>query len=293
MGTLGEEIKAARLRKNIELDAIAEKTHISKRHLENMEADRIDQLPGGELKWLMLRQYLKILELDEDSFILRYKKTVPGDSADSIELPRRRISSHKPLFRFLFLTAVTFSLMVLGGILLWREISSKRSEIRTAQDSLQSKPEIPLLTLPPTTTLPDPNLALAENTASPMKNPEQPSTEPSSEMPQPIVKNSPTVSAADNLNSSYALTMWIEFHAPCWVSVNVDGKQVTRQEFYRGEKLPFRANNQISLILGNAGGVSVQMNGLPLRKLGTIGEVKRFIFTPENYKEYQAESNTP
>lgn len=292
METIGEEIKAVRLKQNISLDEIADRTNISKGHLLNIEENRLDLLPGGDLRWLIVREYLKTLGMDpEDS---RFKRSVTPFTGSKSTAPAKKIRDHRPLFRFLFLTAATVSLLVLGGILLWREITSKRAEMLRAQTAMQTPPEIPILTLPPTTTIPNP----ATETATP---PEVTDTVTAGTTPPlpvgsttiPVTKEPLTAFHPDDADMQYAMNLWIEFQAPCWVSVNVDGKQVTRQEFYRGEKLPFRANNQISLILGNAGGVSIKINGVALRRVGAIGEVKRLIFTPDNYKEYLVTPETP
>jgi cytoskeletal protein RodZ len=275
MGTIGEELKAARLKKSLDLEEIAEQTHISRRHLDNLEKDRLDQLPGGELRWLILRQYAQLLDLNTEDLYRRYRQF----SSTQIKGPvipagkRSRLAAHRPFFRFVFTTLVTVVLLVLGGLGLWHEISSRQTEIQNAQTAAQapSLQDLPLLTMTTTTLAADPGLS----------------------PPTSVGMSSSSTLPATNNAITYAMNLWIEFQAPCWVSVNVDGRQVTRQEFYRGEKLPFRANNQVSLILGNAGGVNIQINGSPMRKLGALGEVKRLIFTPDNYKEYLAEAPPP
>ena len=273
MGSIGEELLAARQKKNISLDEIAEQTHISRRHLDNLEKDRLDQLPGGELRWLILRQYAQILDLDTENLYHRYRviSGTPHPSQARTAPKQNRIAAHRPFFRFLFTSLVTILLLVLGGLGLYHEIVSRQAEIQNAQTAAQTAnlQDLPLLLATTTTQAPDP-------------------AAPSSTLPGTSVPA--TLPPVNNNGAPYALNLWIEFQAPCWVSVNVDGRQVTRQEFYRGEKLPFRANNQIALILGNAGGVSIQINGSPLRRLGSLGEVKRLIFTPDNYREYLAES---
>jgi len=275
MGTIGEELKSARQECNLTLEEIAEQTHISLRHLENLENDRLDQLPGGELRWLIMRQYAQRLGLNTEEFYRRYRQISFSEStwkSNAIGNPKR-LSIHRPFFRFLFLSLITLVMLILGFLGLWHEFTSRNAEIQDAQTATQMvKPQdLELLSLT-TTTL----------TAGPI----MPDSTPNSTIPSGVPQNSSNA-------ATYALNLWIEFQAPCWVSVNVDGRQVTRQEFYRGEKLPFRANNQVSLILGNAGGVRIQINGTPLRRLGAMGEVKRLIFTPDNYREFLEEPTPP
>jgi cytoskeleton protein RodZ len=53
----------------------------------------------------------------------------------------------------------------------------------------------------------------------------------------------------------------LRLSAPSWISATTDGKQVLRQTLPAGRRVTLRAKRTLDLILGNAGGVSMAVNG--------------------------------
>jgi len=72
------------------------------------------------------------------------------------------------------------------------------------------------------------------------------------------------------------------FEAASWLEVLVDGVPVEPGTLVAaGETLQFAAQQQVSLRLGNAGGVRVELNGEELGPAGRPGEVLRLTYGPE------------
>lgn len=82
MPTLGQDLKAAREAKGVTLEAIAQDTKVSLRHLQALESDRFDQLPGGVFNRGILRNYLQSLHLDQAEWLDRFSQ-VPGSSGST------------------------------------------------------------------------------------------------------------------------------------------------------------------------------------------------------------------
>jgi cytoskeleton protein RodZ len=83
MPTFGQDLKAAREAKGVTLDAIAQDTKVGLRHLQALEADRFDQLPGGVFNRGIVRNYLQFLHLDQADqaeWMERFSQ-LPGSSA--------------------------------------------------------------------------------------------------------------------------------------------------------------------------------------------------------------------
>src|SRR5260370_6384297 len=66
MSAFGERLRREREMRGITLDEISESTKISRRHLESLEREDFDSLPGGIFNKGFVRSYARFLGLDED-----------------------------------------------------------------------------------------------------------------------------------------------------------------------------------------------------------------------------------
>ena len=72
MGAFGDRLRREREMRGITLDEITESTKISRRHLEALEGDHFDQLPGGVFNKGFVRAYARFLGIDEDQAVADY-----------------------------------------------------------------------------------------------------------------------------------------------------------------------------------------------------------------------------
>lgn len=82
-------------------------------------------------------------------------------------------------------------------------------------------------------------------------------------------------------------TIRLEFEVlqECWVSVNRDGSRVLVKILEPGDDQSFSATEQFYLVLGNAGGVRLKINGKQVKPLGKRGEVVRVLINGQNIKD--------
>jgi cytoskeleton protein RodZ len=66
MTSIGETLRRERIKRNLDLNQISRETKISARLLEAIEAEQFDKLPGGVFAKSFVRQYARVLGLDED-----------------------------------------------------------------------------------------------------------------------------------------------------------------------------------------------------------------------------------
>jgi cytoskeleton protein RodZ len=71
-----DELRGERERREISIETICEVTKISLRHVRALEAGEYNQLPGGVFRKGIVRSYLKVLELDEVSWLERFEATL-------------------------------------------------------------------------------------------------------------------------------------------------------------------------------------------------------------------------
>lgn len=76
--TVGQDLRAARLRRGDDLAAVSKALKIRKDHLEALEEDRIEALPGRTYAVGFVRTYADYLGLDAVQCVERYKAEIAG-----------------------------------------------------------------------------------------------------------------------------------------------------------------------------------------------------------------------
>jgi hypothetical protein len=86
---------------------------------------------------------------------------------------------------------------------------------------------------------------------------------------------------------SPTLEIGIQARAACWIRITGGS---TEQDFILqpGETFVNRYAHPVTLLLGNAGGVALRLNGRPARPLGLSGEVKELTLSPANWRDFVA-----
>ncbi|MDB5733923.1 MAG: hypothetical protein JWN16_560 [Alphaproteobacteria bacterium] len=76
--TVGQDLRAARLRKGEEIASVSRALKIRKDHLEALEEDRLEDLPGKTYAIGFVRSYARHLGLDSSIYVERYKQDISG-----------------------------------------------------------------------------------------------------------------------------------------------------------------------------------------------------------------------
>jgi hypothetical protein len=125
--------------------------------------------------------------------------------------------------------------------------------------------------------------ALAERTAKPVSlaGLERATAPASPDTPQPTPALDPAV-RADRLIVGLAAT------GPCWVSAIVDGERVLERQLQAGERQVFEVRRELVLTTGDAGALTLTLNGASARPLGKPGAVVTTSVNLTNFKDYLA-----
>lgn len=91
----------------------------------------------------------------------------------------------------------------------------------------------------------------------------------------PPIRIAPPPAPAPAGSESLVLTLTAD--EECWVEAHVDGRSVLNRVLAVGETTTLEAAAEIRLSVGNAGGLSLNLNNLPGLPLGRSGEVKKNI----------------
>jgi cytoskeleton protein RodZ len=297
MGSVASELKSEREKRKISLAQIAADTRISLRYLQSLEEGRYGDLPGGMYNRAFLRAYCESLNLNQQEIMRRYEAEIspPLDRP----LKSKTLLSQKNAPPRLS-PLVVWSLMLLVSA---TGIFFSRKWIATVFSPYFSHGQEPIVpndlarqpaALPTaqqmTTVNPAPPPAQAaapENKAStPVAAPEPRPVEPSIASAQApvILQNQETESPA--FPSASALRLEIAATENCWISVDRDGSPAVRKLLVPGEVQQVKASEQFSIILGNAGGVRLRINGKATRSLGKSGEVIKIQINEKNLPDF-------
>jgi cytoskeleton protein RodZ len=256
MGAFGERLRREREMRGITLDEISESTKISRRHLESLEKEDFDALPGGIFNKGFVRAYARYLGIDEDQTVADYSavntdESVPADQfpldvhvkPDPQLNPRR---SPVPL-----MLAVIALLVVLAVV--WA-----RNKTRHAEG--------------PGNVAPATTGTSGESAATPAEGvPSGSGTAAADTTPYPATSATPV--------PEHTFVVVVKAKEPTWVSLTADGKKTWEGTLKADTQKSVRAGKRIVIYTGNAGGLELSYNGRPLGAIGSESEVRTLTFT--------------
>jgi cytoskeletal protein RodZ len=264
MNSIGVTLRSERLRRGLRLEQVAAETKIRTYLLEAMEDDHFDRLPGGLLTRSFLRQYARTLGLDEDEIIALFKQQFdqpPEPLPAPLPEDRSWYLRHPPEL-FWVLTLVLASA---GTYSLW-------------QGRQRPSPEIVISPVAPrTASRPSADASTRDDALKP-KLPSDIVSEGRTVGARPVtVQPSELGMAAEN--GTQAMHVAFTATEPVWLSIKSDGT-----ETYRGTlegQQEFGASNRMMVLIGNAGGLGVSLNGRPVGPIGGHGQVRLLVLTPK------------
>ncbi|MBP1608370.1 MAG: hypothetical protein H6Q04_605 [Acidobacteria bacterium] len=271
MESLGSKLKETREKANITLLQAAEATRISPKYLQSLEEEEYAQLPGGMYNRAFLRCYSEYLHLDPHEMLKRYESKFSPQTA-------KPIKAKTPLpgtTTFKIHSLAIWSVMLLVSVVC---LYFSRHWISAAFSPYFSHPEpVPLIQME----IPQPSTS-------------QPAMDAAKTMPAletESIQGAPAEVSTSAQEVFVGLRLEFEVYQDCWISVRGDGRQISSQILQPGNGRSFTATESFYLILGNAGGVRLKINGEFIKPLGKSGEVVRVLINEQNIKELLAKSS--
>lgn len=259
MDSIGETLRRERLRRGLKLEQVAAQTKIGPHLLQAMEEDRFDRLPGGLFTRSFLRQYTHALDLNEDEIISSLKQQFEEPAVPLPEPPRRYRPSH--LAQLPTLAWLLVALVASGAIYgLWQNVRRSLAETHAAAP-LPAPHEGPAV-LSPSASLGTPAKPIPE-----MRSVEEP-------VPVHPAASQPTLGAG-------AAAMRVVFAAtePVWLSIKSDGVSAYTGTLEGQQSREFDASSKMTVLVGNAAGLTISLNGNPVALAGAHGEVRSLVLT--------------
>ncbi len=283
MNAFGDRLRRERERRGVTVHDISESTKISSRFLRALEAEDYPNLPGGVFNRGFLRAYCKYLGMDEEELVAEFDAAFTAYQAERLKLlpvvpvPEKKVPKLKlPRYALIAIASVVAIAAVSVGT--WLLGSSQKQSNPEATASASESPSTP-----------QPDAAKESSTAD-----SQPETTP---VKIAVAKTEGLYSRnnsdgsmantagpkADKKPAKAPISLEVRTREDSWISVTADGKMLMDGIMPAESSKRFRAQKNMVLKTGNAGGVELSYNGKALPPLGTSNEVKSLTFTPQGF----------
>jgi cytoskeleton protein RodZ len=275
--SLGEMLRAGRATQELTLEEVAAELRIEERMLRALEEHRFDVLGAPVFAKGYLKQYAHRLKLSYDDLLVEYYRI--ADPRDVTIAPSRVIKLRDE--RQITIWAVAGVVIALLAVLLFLWWTSQPTttfepELTQPLDEFGDDP----LDLDPLLPLPEPSDPGAVTEPFPVPEPTEDSALPSpNEVVVPTPQAVAEVAADDVAPSGPTLRLVLEFRQDSWVEV-VDNEG--RRLFYglgrAGARSGLVGVPPIDVLLGNVGGVGIEVDGQPFTVPGAArqGNLARF-----------------
>jgi cytoskeleton protein RodZ len=278
-GRAGSSWKDRRESLGKSIDQASIELRISRRYLVGIEEGKFKDWPERVFSIGFIRSYAKYLSQDPGPVIAEYEQSV-GSRTESemaaqlrpgwIERERER-GSRRATY-----TLAAGGVLLAGVILAWLTLRTER------------------IPLPPPALAPDVALSpppAVENAAKPADNAAASTAPPSRVDDLAPVPGAPTSTQAATTPGEPApsvaavggsgplegpFQLFLEASEQTWLMYSFDGGDPIDLTLYAGDKISIQAREEITLKLGNAGGVAGTLNGRRLPPFGERGQVRKF-----------------
>jgi cytoskeleton protein RodZ len=274
MLSVGEKLRNERQRQNRSLSAIASDTCISSRYLQAIEEDDLSTLPGFFFYKSFVKQYTAALGIDYRTVEADVEKMVPAEEIDPLPVLSASYQIAKTEGR---ITRFPRNKAAWSGGLLLVTLAAAGGCYHWWQKNLRgpgdAAPEVTHAAAAVTPAVPVPQTA-----APPVPTSTEPAVDPAAPAPEvakPVAAIKP---------ESGKLSVDLSAKEKTWVSLTSDGKTVFRGVLDPSQTKNIESVENAKLLTGNAAGLEVRWNGKPIGPLGSRGEVKVVVFTPENFQ---------
>ena len=287
----GTFLRLAREQRGLTLQELAVTTKISARVLESLERNDPSKLPGGIFSRAFVRAYAREVGLDPDATVARFVAAFPDESGAD-EMPSTTSAVEAESFeqrrRFVRVTARLLGVGLIVAFLVfiyYTRVRPGSAGPGPAQAPAAAVPSTLPAAVPPPAQPAAAVVPAAEppvETAGPGASPLPPASA------APTSASAPGDAAGDAVPgppaSAAPLVVVLSFSEPCWLSVSVDGTRAPSKTAAAGERLEFAVQRSITMTVGNAGAVSVLLNGKAGRPLGAAGQVVTTTVAASSYE---------
>jgi cytoskeletal protein RodZ len=253
---------------------VAKITRVREQILRAIEEDQHHLLPPATYVKGFLLSYAKYLRLDPNDILLRYERVLRGEpvtpSPTQPMKPEQKIPAPQPQKPQKRILRNTKQIWVVAGVIVASVMVFYFFPPYFFKPPIEPTPEKPV-SKEKSHFAPSPRVA--ETTHAPKEK-------PVAEVKKPLTP-SPPLPATTSVLEKKPFSLEFKAVERTWVSLRVDDQSEREVTFNPGEGISVQASNRIRMILGNAGGIDLILNGKPLEKFGKSGEVVTLTLTSQ------------
>lgn len=301
MSSVGPHLRELRDRRGVSLEEIARVTRVGRSYLEAIETGRFETLPAPVFTRGFIRAYCQALGESADEALARYDNRGGEARTDSAPV-RTPAPGHSPLEpRGRGPVLVSFVLLVVLGVALFavtlalqagrdlkpdRRAEPARSELPPAERLTSTAPGNPAdaastpqpVASPPAAGLPPVSpppagdgravaTATPSAVAPPTALPERPAAAP------PVAAGTAPGNQRAAMRATAPYRLIARTTQSTWIRVRTEDGHSSEETIPAGQMREWISNRRFTIAIGNAGGVTIELNGVALPSLGGSGVV--------------------
>ena len=319
---IGTLLRHSREAQGLSYADVSEKTRLRPYFIQSLEQEQWDRLPSPAFVPGFIRTYARALGLEEDKILGLYREAVPSDSVPFKSLAVTPGKKKAPWIIALCVVAVLAAALY-GWRLYGPGGGAPPGEVAPAPETAvpgifppedrgetpapapgptpdtAPEPVAPAAGTEPAPSLPDKDTAhipaAGEDTAPPPAvEPDTVEAAATESAPEPGVSESPDDTAPPPESpredtapapgeETLPLTLKAHIIERTWIKVYVDDRAPKEYIFAPGKHPEWNAKDGFEMVIGNAGGIELEFNGMTIGPLGDPGQVVRVRF-PEHYE---------
>jgi cytoskeleton protein RodZ len=309
MTSIGDTLRRERQRRNLDLNQVSRELKISARFLEAIEQENFERLPAGMFAKSFVRQYARLLGLDEEEAASEVQRALAPQS----EVPQFATGAQSeikaaPLPDFYVpkveswqrvsdglgfswsspLPALALVVVAMLGCSLvygwWQRSRHPVTPAAVSTAHSQAQPAAAAPAKPETVAEPATQPAASSATDS-IPAPSEPPAKPEPSVTTPA----PTATAGGGGPVKVAVTA----AEPVWILARTDGKFSFSGTLEANETRTVEAESIVLLRLGNAGGVTITLNGKSIGEVGPKGQVRTVQLTSGGFQIVAPKPSAP
>jgi cytoskeleton protein RodZ len=307
MTQVGETLRRERLKRNLDIEQISHELKISARFLEAIEKDQYDKLPGGVFAKSFVRQYARMLGLDEDDLTGQLQGVIAPPPDITLLAEKPKPASVAPIqvpkveewetvgdrgFRWSgSLSAavmVVVVMLVCSAVYAWLQRPKSTVATPSTTAPVQAAAASPPVQAPPPAPVQAAEQKPAETnspqTAAVVSKPVENKPAESKPAENKPVEPKPTASAPAVPNPEATVHVQITADEPVWVLARADGKYAFSATLSAGDTRMVEGVKDVVIRLGNAGGVTISLNGKPIGTVGPKGQTRTLQLTSGGFQ---------
>jgi len=305
MTSIGDTLHAERVRRHLDIQAIARELKIPAKFLEAIEKDQFDKLPAPVFARSFVKQYARYLGMTDDDLVSALQRlfepppSLAEPSSEKPETPiiqvdrmaewesvgeRRSWSSSLPA-----LALVVVAMLGCSGVYAWwqrnRHAVSAHEAGQAAVSSVKGQEAAPGSLEP----APPPNTATLVRQASTAEAAKSPVPAVNSALDQAARRDGETAANAAGAPGTPAgppgpVHVQVTASALVWVSAKADDKSSFSGTLQASQSRTIDAQHTVVLRLGNAGGADITLNGKSIGPVGPKGQPRTVQLTSGGFQ---------